>query len=306
MSPQEMENEFDVLYNNITSNQAPGLNSYEKSIFLTKAQDEIIKNYFNPKGNKYQEGFDGNSKRQIDFSMLTKVATVESKKYKYTIDSKVSDGNGNPTYTRTEISNDTTPSSSYTQAYDEHGSPIKDHYVSGAFSIGFSDALYDPRTNSKSATIPSDVMMIINERVKVDRKISSTEETYTDLTVVPLSFDEYNRQMSKPFKRPLKYQAWRLLNSNTANQVDIIVGPNDEIESYTLRYIKRPRPIVLENLEEGITINGVGNISPCELDPILHEEILQRAVELAKIAWAGDQEQIASTNQILAAGQRSE
>lgn len=52
MTPEEMSNEFDVLYNNITSNQAPGLDEYEKSLFLTKAQDEIIKAYFNPKLNK--------------------------------------------------------------------------------------------------------------------------------------------------------------------------------------------------------------------------------------------------------------
>lgn len=70
MTNQEFSNEFDVLYNNIMSNQAPGLDEYEKSVFLTKAQDEIVKNYFNPKGNKYQEGFDGNEKRQIDFSMI--------------------------------------------------------------------------------------------------------------------------------------------------------------------------------------------------------------------------------------------
>ena len=72
MTNQEFSNEFDILYNNISSNQAPGLDEYEKSVFLTKAQDEIVKNYFNPKGNKYQEGFDGNEKRQIDFSMITK------------------------------------------------------------------------------------------------------------------------------------------------------------------------------------------------------------------------------------------
>ena len=49
MSVEEMDNMFDVLYNNITSNQAPGLNAYEKSVFLTKGQDETMKNYFNPK-----------------------------------------------------------------------------------------------------------------------------------------------------------------------------------------------------------------------------------------------------------------
>ena len=70
MTNLEFSNEFDVLYNNITSNQAPGLDEYEKSVFLTKAQDEIIKAYFNPRTNKTQEGFDGNEKRQIDFSMI--------------------------------------------------------------------------------------------------------------------------------------------------------------------------------------------------------------------------------------------
>lgn len=52
MTLQEFDNEFDVLYNNITSNQAPGLDAYEKSVFLTKAQDEILKAYFNPRTNK--------------------------------------------------------------------------------------------------------------------------------------------------------------------------------------------------------------------------------------------------------------
>ena len=72
MSIREFSDQFDVLYNNITSNQAPGLTEYEKSVFLTKAQDEIIKNYFtaNSKGNNIQQGFDDSAKRQADFSAL--------------------------------------------------------------------------------------------------------------------------------------------------------------------------------------------------------------------------------------------
>lgn len=34
---EEFSNEFDVLYNNISSNQAPGLDQYEKSVFFTRA-----------------------------------------------------------------------------------------------------------------------------------------------------------------------------------------------------------------------------------------------------------------------------
>mgnify|MGYP006975185555 CR=1 FL=1 len=36
MTNNEFSNEFDVLYQNITSNQAPGLDEYEKSVFLSK------------------------------------------------------------------------------------------------------------------------------------------------------------------------------------------------------------------------------------------------------------------------------
>ena len=43
MTNEEFSNEFDVLYNSITSNQAPGLDEYEKSVFLTKAQSQLVK-----------------------------------------------------------------------------------------------------------------------------------------------------------------------------------------------------------------------------------------------------------------------
>ena len=75
MTLSEFSKEFDILYNNIMSNQAPGLSEWEKSVFLTNAQLEILKNYFNPAGNKYQQGFDDSSKRQIDFSNV-----IETKK----------------------------------------------------------------------------------------------------------------------------------------------------------------------------------------------------------------------------------
>lgn len=243
MSTEEMNNIFDVLYNNITSNQAPGLNAYEKSVFLTKAQDEIWKNYFNPKskGNNLQEGFDGNAKRQVDFSMLT---TVYKK------------------------------------------------------SSGWGASLFDTRLNTKSVSLPTDMAMAINETVNVLRKGKDVL-----LQVVPIKFDEYSRLMSKPYKRPLQYQAWRLINSDTVNKADIIIGPSDVISKYTLRYVRRPKPIIVSYLD-GLTIENEKDICECELDPILHEEIVQRAVELAKIAWTStgqDNVQLA-----MQAGQRSE
>lgn len=70
MDIQQFSAEFDLLYNNVTSNQAPGLNEYEKSVFLTKAQYQLVKEYFNPRIDGVGGGFDGGEKRQYDFSSL--------------------------------------------------------------------------------------------------------------------------------------------------------------------------------------------------------------------------------------------
>lgn len=246
MTNAEFSNEFDILYNNIMSNQAPGLNEYEKSVFLTKAQDEIVKAYFNP--NKAMEGFDGNEKRQIDFSMITKY-----KRY----------------------------TSTASDDKDKVFSPTKDTINT-----------FDPRASY--VNLPSDVLMIINETLDVKRGETSSNDSGIGitLTVVPLSYIEYNRLMSKPFKRPLKHQAWRLLinisdNDNSINKAELIAGNTDTITSYTIRYVKRPRAIILTDLED-VTLDGINTPQNCELDPILHHEILQRAVELAKAAYTGD------------------
>ncbi len=306
MSVEEMDNMFDVLYNNITSNQAPGLNAYEKSVFLTKGQDETMKNYFNPKskGNNTQEGFDGSAKRQVDFSMLTTVATTSATSYTYSLVTGKTDKDGKPVYSRTEV---TAPKStySYTEAYDSDGNVLKDEkdnvlYIrnEGTDVSDFGTPLFDMRENTKSVTLPSKLMYAINEMVEVTRNNKAVL-----LQVIPVKFDEYSRLMCKPYKRPLKYQAWRLINNDVVNKADIVVGPSDTLTKYTIRYVRRPNPIIVSNLD-GLTIEGKSTATECELDPILHEEILQRAVELAKVAWTNTGQD--NLQAVMQAGQRSE
>ena len=237
MTTNEFEWEFDVLYNNIASNAAPGINSCEKSVLLTKAQDELIKNYFNPQGNKYKEGFDGSAKRQIDFSGLISVA------------------NGT--------------------LLDQQGFDLR----------------------AKVFKIPTDVFLIINESIVTNTGIKQ---------IIPIKFDEYTRLMSKPYKEPLKFQAWRLITDGDINSgvtVEIIPNSQETVKSYTLRYVRRPKPIILANLKSeygDVSINGETEISQCELNPLVHREILQRAVELAKITYLGD------ANGVIQSGQRAE
>lgn len=232
MTTQEFSNEFDVLYNNIMSNQAPGLDEYEKSVFLTKAQLEILKNYFNPKGNKYGQGFDENAKRQIDFSTLITVA----KPLQYT------------------------PEGSYVK--------------------------FDDR--SQLYKMPQDILLILNET-----GINTVDGVKRLISIIPMNYEEYARLMSKPWKQPLKNQGWRLFQSTGGVDFisEVVIKYNSSLVDYKIRYVKRPKPIILANLADeysNVSIEGINTITECKLDPILHPEILQRAVELAKSAYTGD------------------
>lgn len=252
MSPTEFADRFDVLYNNIMSNAAPGLNEYEKSVFLTKAQSEIIKNYFNPGGNKYREGFDQSPKRQIDFSMLMKNANLTSNNI---------------------------------STYDVRGT---------------------------SYTFPSDVFIIVNESLLI---LNSSNKVTNVRQVIPITYDTYTRLMSKPFKEPLKNQAWRLIpgisggGSATAEIIPNNVDRKATKQQYQIRYIKKPRPIIVADLDQtvgDVTIDGAYTAQTSELDPSIHEEILQRAVELAKASYASDQSGQAQLQNQITIGQRSE
>lgn len=302
MTNKEFSDEFDVLYNSITSNKAPGLDEYEKSVFLTKAQDEIIKAYFNPKSNKTQEGFDGNERRQIDFSMLIK--SIKYSNFTATPDTSISiEGAPEVINTLGELKpyiKDNPNSEIDRIKYRMNPNlinKINSANITATNSVSkititvFKDSFFDMRDNTKAVAIENDILMYINEYVTVTRDKNITNKR---LTVIPINYIEYSRLMSKPYKRPLSNQAWRLLDNNGGSKsAEIIVGPSDSIDSYIIRYIKRPRAIRLIDFED-VTLDGEGTKQTCELDPILHPEILQRAVELAKATYLGDlQSQVA-------------
>ena len=232
MTTQEFSNEFDVLYNNIMSNQAPGLDEYEKSVFLTKAQLEILKNYFNPKGNKYGQGFDENAKRQIDFSTLITVTK--------------------PT------------------EYSPSGGYVK----------------FDDR--SQLYKMPQDILLMLNET-----GINTVDGVKRLISIIPMNYEEYARLMSKPWNQHLKNQGRRLFQSTCGVDFisEVFIKYNITLTDSKIRYVKRPKPIILANLADeysNVSIEGLNTVTECELDPILHPEILQRAVELAKSAYTGD------------------
>lgn len=267
----EWEVGFDTYYNNITSNQAAGLNVHEKSLFLTKAEYEIVSNYAvaQSKGNTTGVGFDDSAKRQADFSSL--MATAKAAMLQASL--------LNPY-----------------QKFDSRSS------------------LYDMNKDCNGKNL--DLFVVTNETFK-------PQGTTEVLQVIPLTHEEYTRLMSKPFKRPIKGQAWRLNTGAYLGQkaIEVIAGPGTDSKGgdYIIRYLRRPKPIILGDLD-GLSIDGYtwgGDVTPgnpevdkiygdypCEIEESLHEAILQRAVELAKIAWTQTGQD--NTQLVMAAGQRSE
>lgn len=319
MSVTEMSNLFDVLYNNITSNKAAGLNEYEKSVFLTKAQNEIVKNYFDSSssGNTVKKGFDGSPIRQSNFSNLINVVHLEetdgatpkldirSKQYIlpdkdkiFVLINEVMHLGGTKTVT------------TYKVWRTGHGwqdaaeSTVDKSRIVATYTKVQWEETQDPMIGAMPAGNDGDVIAITDE-VEIAGGMRQ---------VVPLTYDEYMRLMSKPFKEPLKWQAWRLLSNGTdtgSNTVEIVLTSADKSKytdfDYSIRYVRRPRPIVLTNLKgafgEDLSIEGESDETTCELNESVHDTILQRAVELAKVAWEGDVNQ---TQLHITAGQRSE
>ena len=127
----------------------------------------------------------------------------------------------------------------------------------------------------------SDVLFILNE------KMITPDENYV---IIPINYSEYDREKSKPYGQPLKKQAWRLFQNNVIG-FDIYseLIPRFDVDkdniTYRVRYVKRPNPIVLVDLKDSdgpyMEIDGFSDATPCELNPILHMDILNKAVELA-------------------------
>ena len=244
MTLQEFNTNFDLLYNNIASNQAPGLDEYEKSVFLTNAQLELVKNYFNPKGNKYQEGFDQSPKRQLDFSTITDLMVYN-----------------------------------------------------------IMDALPNVvKFNEDSIVFPynDNFLFIIQELATVTDSVTRTDK---NVNIRGITNVEYMMAMNEPYKYPFKHEGWRIIHTTKDRKLELLLSYGDRLKSYKIRYIKRPTPIILTDLSSlGLTIDGISTPTDCILDEAMHAEIVQRAVELAKMSYDSQNVQ----ENIIQAGARTE
>lgn len=227
MTVQEFSSGFDTLLNSYSTVQQFGeqtsgrevvLDEYEKSLFLTQAQLDIVISFYNGK-NSTGESFESSEefRRYLDALIKTK---------EYTEDDKLD--------------------------------------IKGISS------------KSTLFTLPDDLAFITMEQIEYnDEKLDCPSNNIA--SVYPVTQDEYNRVKNNPFRGPTVYKALRM--DYGTNIVEIISVYN--IGVYTLKYLSKPEPIILEDLPDGLTINGVSEVTECKLNEVLHDKILERAVQLA-------------------------
>lgn len=229
MTSQEMALEFDILYNNIASNMAPGIDAYEKSVFLTKAQEQIVTAI-------YDGSFEGSEKLRECINPL--VVTEKCNK----------------------------DSSSTTKKGVEEGSEFFE--------------------------LPKDAWYIVYEFIKLNS--TAPCDNGRRVAVKPVKVDEYHRIRRNPFRRARKNEVLRL---NTEGVVEIVTPAYKDYD-YIIRYLRRPKPILVGADYECPTIEGynlseqnpvTGIWTPvnmdCELLDAIHRTIVETAVNLAIAAY---------------------
>lgn len=216
MDVQELSNLFDTLLQPYITKDVSGeqntlaFDEYEKSIFLTKAQEQIVLEL-------YQE---------LEQS-------EENRKY---LSNLIKTGN----YVPVGEQDDTLINNTF-----------KSYKVEIEDSVLF--MIYEQCTLS-------DENNCINGRI---------------VSVIPTIHDDLDKVLKNPFKSPNNRKVIRL---DFDNKIELISKYN--ISNYKVRYLKKPNPIILVKLED-LNIDKKQEVSNGETNPILHERIVQRAVQLA-------------------------
>lgn len=129
--------------------------------------------------------------------------------------------------------------------------------------------------NSFVFDLPEDAWFILYESAVIDDPKAGCLNG-TEMQVIPMTQDEYNRSSRNPFRKPSDRKAIRLDKGKTS----VEIASKYNISGYIVRYIQRPGPIILTDLGD-LTINGISSKTECGLNSVTHRSILERAVQLA-------------------------
>lgn len=249
MTVTEMSNEFNLLYDN-EDQEAPGLNSYEKSLYLTIAANTIVDKII---ADALKNGSKG---RHDDIYRMDEIKGLER-------------------FYETSVLNDI-PTETDPPSFKQLSKIVP---------------------YSKYVKLPSDLSHILKDYVR------TKEVDYTNVDLVPIRYEFITRQLRDPFKQPSAINGYYKVQHGTKEidlYIEIIANQNAIYDQYVCFYIKRPRPIIIEDLNIaypgfGFSIDGfttpyqpnepsgpnILNPPATDLNKELHRKIVKEAVKIA-------------------------
>lgn len=246
MTSNEMRNSFVLQYEKINANDAPGLQDTEISILLTKAQQELAYKLIRRVTNSVREGLEETELRKQGLANLVKDS--------------------------------------------------EDTSSTGTTLLAASAANYP---NGRFWQMPDDFWFAIGEEAWINQPdCTSTAATQPDLQayVKVVTHNEVQNNIDNPYRRPFfqgdRCYVWRLeyervisgydMTSATVQNItppvhEILTDGTFSVNRYKVRYIRYPKPIVVDRTTP---INQKNS----ELNPMLHEALVEEAVRLASIS----------------------
>lgn len=221
MTNKEFSDGFSTLLNSFGITPNITLDEYEKSTFLTNAQEQLIIDIYSGRNIIYGKSFEQTEEIRRYLSNLVETYETSTK-------------------------------------------------VTGKLGLSQDSVFFE---------IPQDTWFITYEVAFLkDSRLGCLDGI--EASVVPLPQDDLYRAKDNPFRGPSKDRVLRLdIKSDLAELIS-----KYNVDKYLMRYISQPTPIVLVDLPDGLSINGVSTESECELNPVVHRAILERAVQLAIIS----------------------
>lgn len=221
MTNKEFSDGFSTLLNSFGITPNITLDEYEKSTFLTNAQEQLIIDIYSGRNIIYGKSFEQTEEIRRYLSNLVETYETSTK-------------------------------------------------VTGKLGLSQDSVFFE---------IPQDTWFITYEVAFLkDSRLGCLDGI--EASVVPLPQDDLYRAKDNPFRGPSKDRVLRLdIKSDLAELIS-----KYNVDKYLMRYISQPTPIILVDLPNGLSINGVSTESECELNPVVHRAILERAVQLAIIS----------------------
>ena len=157
--------------------------------------------------------------------------------------------------------------------------------TSASFSSNQDGAL----PNGSFIDLPVGFMWMIKEEVSILTNDCNNAGIEKRIKVLPMTHDGYAVNINNPFRKPDKTVAWRMDYSrdnieDALKRVEVITD-GSTIATYHIRYISRPRPIIITQLPLTVgvyqSIDGETEEMDCMLDESLHRSIIDEAIKIA-------------------------